>query len=422
VKPRTQPSAVQEHGGDARRAHQVLEVGIRRRQRGVRGLHLLLARLELLVARLQLLVHREELLVRGLQLLVRRLQVLHGAFQVSSRADQLALELPDDRLGVGPEGARRAARNSHRRGLLEYEHVQAVAMAQLGHRLRREPHGKQAVRRLHRHALAHGGPARPHGLGQGGAQPDAEAAARHPGDAGGEGSRGRLEEPVGPLGQVDDVPLGRHDGIGRRKLVEDDALRDAAELRLRHGGVAARRLAERNLRRHVACGRRRPRLRAARGKRAARRLALRESLTRIHGAEQLSVPRQRLRRAEEQEAVALQRVVEEGDELLLEMRAEVDEQVAAANEVQPGEGRVRDDVVRREQAHRPQLLAHLPVPPAPHEEPREAFGGDGTRDGAEVDATPRRRQRPVVHVGREDLHGHGLGTASMASRTTIATE
>ena len=55
--------------------------------------------------------------------------------------------------------------------------------------------------------------------------------------------------------------------------------------------------------------------------------------------------------AEKQHAAGFQRVVEQRNELLLQFHAHVDQQVAAADQVQPGERRVLDHVLLGEDQH-----------------------------------------------------------------------
>lgn len=68
------------------------------------------------------------------------------------------------------------------------------------------------------------------------------------------------------------------------------------------------------------------------------------------------MPRHVLGIAEKQIAVGQQREVEQRDQAVLKLRVEVDQQVAARDEVKPRERRVLDDVVLGEDAHLAQLL------------------------------------------------------------------
>ena len=76
----------------------------------------------------------------------------------------------------------------------------------------------------------------------------------------------------------------------------------------------------------------------------------------VDGGEQVAVLADALRRAEEQIAARAQRVVEGRDDLVLDVRPEIDQQVAAGDQVHPRERRIADDAVRREDAE----VAHAP--------------------------------------------------------------
>ena len=57
----------------------------------------------------------------------------------------------------------------------------------------------------------------------------------------------------------------------------------------------------------------------------------------------------RLRRPQKEVALLLKRVVKEVEDALLQFAVKVDEQIAAGDEVEPGKGRVFDEVVRGEE-------------------------------------------------------------------------
>jgi hypothetical protein len=115
--------------------------------------------------------------------------------------------------------------------------------------------------------------------------------------------------------------------------------------------------------------------------------------------------------------------VEQGQDLLLQRLAEVDQQVAAGQDVEPGEGRVGDEVLRREDHH----LAELPVDPVAvflgnevaGQPLRREVGGDvggvaglaGLVDGVHVEIGGVDLQRELASGGR-----------SRASRKTMASE
>ena len=73
----------------------------------------------------------------------------------------------------------------------------------------------------------------------------------------------------------------------------------------------------------------------------------------------LREPPDRLRRAEKQQALRAQRVVERGQQPPLGLPVEVDEQVPANDEVHLRKGRILDHALGREDQHLPELLPDL---------------------------------------------------------------
>ena len=64
-----------------------------------------------------------------------------------------------------------------------------------------------------------------------------------------------------------------------------------------------------------------------------------------------------LRAAQKQDAAGIQAVVKEREELLLQLRGQVDQQVPAAQDVELGEGRIHDEVLRGKDHHLADLFA-----------------------------------------------------------------
>ena len=140
------------------------------------------------------------------------------------------------------------------------------------------------------------------------------------------------------------------------------------------------------------------------GRRAdGRREPLAEPVLGVHRAEQVPVGGDRLGRPEEQVPARPQGVVEQGDQLLLQVRPEVDEQVPARDQVEPGERRVADQVVAREQAQLPDLLDHVVLAALLEEEPLEPLGRHVLGDRQRVGPLAGDGQGPLVDVGGEDL-------------------
>jgi hypothetical protein len=104
-------------------------------------------------------------------------------------------------------------------------------------------------------------------------------------------------------------------------------------------------------------------------------------------------------------AAGPEREVEDLQHALLRLAVDVDEQVAAAHEVELREGRVAQHVVRREEHRLAQLLSDTVVPPLPDEEAAEALGREVGSDGVGVDAGARVLKRLLVDVRGEDLYG-----------------
>jgi hypothetical protein len=202
-----------------------------------RGLHLFLRGFQLLVRRLQLLVHGEELLVGGFQLLVGGLQILDRALQILAGAQKLALQALDQRVGVRMGRHGRILAPAQRSAVvLEDDHVETVLVPELGHRLHGDPHRLQPFRGVDRRHLArHRAPGADR-LVEGGAQAHAQAAAHHAHDVVGEAPRRRLDVDVDAFREEDDLALLGDNGVFRRELVEQDALRDGAEIHV-VGGV-----------------------------------------------------------------------------------------------------------------------------------------------------------------------------------------
>jgi hypothetical protein len=65
-----------------------------------------------------------------------------------------------------------------------------------------------------------------------------------------------------------------------------------------------------------------------------------------------------LRAAQEQDSAGIKTVVKERHELLLQLRVKIDEQVSAGHEIELGEGRMHDEILRREDDHLADFLFH----------------------------------------------------------------
>ncbi len=106
---------------------------------------------------------------------------------------------------------------------------------------------------------------------------------------------------------------------------------------------------------------------------------------------------------QKQDAAGVQAVVKERQELLLQLRGQVDEEVPADQDVELGEGRVHDDVLRGEDHHLADLLAHPVAALLLDEEPAQALRRDVRGDVGRIDALAGLVDGVPVQVGGEDL-------------------
>src|SRR6185295_13302985 len=90
-------------------------------------------------------------------------------------------------------------------------------------------------------------------------------------------------------------------------------------------------------------------------------------------------------------------------DLLLHLALEIDQEVAAGDQVQPRKRRISDQVVQREQAHVPDLARHLVEIALLDEEALQALGRNLAGDRLRVPRLAGRFQRLRVDVRGEDL-------------------
>lgn len=95
----------------------------------------------------------------------------------------------------------------------------------------------------------------------------------------------------------------------------------------------------------------------------------------VHGREDVGEVADRLGIAEHQEPPGLQGVMEVGNDPLLNGRLEVDQQIAAADEIQVREGRIGRDVLPGEDAHVADRFSDL-VPPSTLTKKRRSRSGE----------------------------------------------
>src|SRR5262245_18845258 len=92
--------------------------------------------------------------------------------------------------------------------------------------------------------------------------------------------------------------------------------------------------------------------------------------------EQIDLAIRRFRRAEEQEAARPERKVERLDQPLLDRAIQINEQVAAGDEIEVRERRIADHVVMREQHRLAQLPSDAVAASLTLEKPLETLGAD----------------------------------------------
>ena len=108
---------------------------------------------------------------------------------------------------------------------------------------------------------------------------------------------------------------------------------------------------------------------------------------------------------QKQDAAGIQAIVEQGQQLLLQVRGQVDQQVAADQQIELGEGRIHDEVLGRQRHHLPDLLADPVAAFLLDEKPAQPLGRHIRRDVLRVDALAGLVNRVPIQIGGEDLQG-----------------
>ena len=122
-----------------------------------------------------------------------------------------------------------------------------------------------------------------------------------------------------------------------------------------------------------------------------------------HRFEQVDVLARRLALAQEQIAVVLERLMEDGEQAPPQHRLEIDHHVAAADQVQLAEGRIGKDVVGGKNDHPAHFLADLVLIVLLDEEFGQPVRGDVVDDVLRKQPAARLFDGPAVHVGGKDL-------------------
>ena len=90
-------------------------------------------------------------------------------------------------------------------------------------------------------------------------------------------------------------------------------------------------------------------------------------------------------------------------DLLLQVAVEIDQNVAAGDEIDAREGRVFEQVVDREQHQVAQFLAHAVVVALAREEAAQTLLADVRLDRGRIASFPRDGERAGVEIGAENL-------------------
>ena len=107
-------------------------------------------------------------------------------------------------------------------------------------------------------------------------------------------------------------------------------------------------------------------------------------------------------------AALFQHEMEQREDLSLQRRLEIDQQIAATDEIEPRKGWIAHQVLRREHHAVAQLLGHLVSVALSFEMLPQAFRGNVGGDVLQIEADAGFRQRFLVEVGGKDLHVAGF--------------
>src|SRR4030095_16729344 len=109
----------------------------------------------------------------------------------------------------------------------------------------------------------------------------------------------------------------------------------------------------------------------------------------------------RFRRAKTQIPSGLERVMEDWDHAFLQARFEVDQQIAATDQVHAGERRIADHVLPGKDDDLAQGLVDAISSVLLNEEPPQPLSREVLGDALRVESVPRFVEQRIVEVGRE---------------------
>src|SRR5678816_319985 len=121
--------------------------------------------------------------------------------------------------------------------------------------------------------------------------------------------------------------------------------------------------------------------------------------------EQLGCHPGRFRRAEQQHAVRLERVMKDRKYSLLQRRLEINEDVPTADQVEMRKGRIADDVLPREDADIADEFGDAVAASLGYEEAPQALGRYLLGNALRIEAGPGSRDGRLAQIGAEHLNG-----------------
>jgi hypothetical protein len=124
--------------------------------------------------------------------------------------------------------------------------------------------------------------------------------------------------------------------------------------------------------------------------------------------EQAAVPADGLGRSEKQKAVLAQGVVEQRQEPGLQIRSQVNQDVATGDQIEARERRIGDHTLDGEHAHGTQALGHAVEPVLAHEEALDPLARHVRERRRGIQTRTRARERGLVDVSGEDLRLQGV--------------
>ena len=424
---------VHKHGADAGAGEQVVHVAIGTRQvrhlglqLGIDGAQFLVDRLQFflgglqfLVGGLQFLVDRLHFLIRRFEFFVGALQFLLGALEIFVLGAQLVHQRDHARVRLGAgvrQGGRGAARRRdalrHRFGcrawrVLEDHQVQ-VRFRQCARAGRHRAHGEIDTREVAvgldlqtraTHDLVGAGR-----LVQGRGQIATQAFAGHLQDVADAGlAVGGFQVHAGASVQVQDVALAVDQRAVRGQLAQQGLFGQVAQgqflRRCRRLGAARLHRIDRRHRRQIA--RRRDAPDAVKIRLAPVQLGFP-----VLDGKHLDKFAHAFGSAEEQPAARFQRVVEQGHELFLKVGTQIDQQVAATDQVKLGERRVLEHILLGKHQHVADALVNAvgTAVGLGGEKARQAFRREVGGDAGRIQSGAGSGDRPAVDVGGEHLH------------------